>query len=80
MNRLKEIIESRSGSVNKFCDSIDKTILSKQTVYKLLNNPKPNPTLSTLLALSEFLQMNIVDLIDVFKQIKTNEVITDGSN
>jgi transcriptional regulator with XRE-family HTH domain len=80
MNKLKELIESRSGSVNKFCDSIDNTLLSKQTVYKLLNNKKPNPTLSTLLALSNFLQINIVDLIEIFKQIQPTEDNLNGIN
>jgi transcriptional regulator with XRE-family HTH domain len=82
MNKLKEVIESRFESINKFCDSIDKTIMSKQTVYKLLKNNKPNPTLSTLLTLAQYLQMDVLSLIEIFKEIANSpiEVLNNGIN
>lgn len=77
MNQLKELIESKFSNINKFCNSIDTKVLSKQTVYKLLKNPKPNPTLTTAAALAHYLQMDLLDLINVILKIQkeglTNE-------
>jgi transcriptional regulator with XRE-family HTH domain len=70
MLNLKETIESKYGSVNKFCDQIDRNILSKQTVYKLMNNTKPNPTLTTLIALSKYLEVDLVEIVMFYKNIQ----------
>jgi DNA-binding phage protein len=67
MLNLKDTIISKFGSVNKFCQTIDETVLSKQTIYKLLKNVKPNPTIMTVVALSYYLEVDILELIETFK-------------
>lgn len=64
---LKKIIEEKFGSVNKFCDIIDKKEISRQNIYKLISSKKPNPRLSTILALSKVLNVDYLDLIKYFK-------------
>jgi DNA-binding phage protein len=79
MNKLQQVIESRFESVNQFCESIDPELMSKQTVYKLLKKARPNPTLSTVLTLAHYLKIDVLELIEVFKQMQTVEVVNNGT-
>lgn len=78
MIKLKDTIISRFGSVNKFCDSVDPKVMSKQTIYKLIKNNKPNPTIMTVVALSHYLQVDILELIETFKTM--NQEVTLWAN
>lgn len=73
---LKEMIEAKYGSINKFCDTVGKSLLSKQTIYKMIRDKKPNPTLTTLIYLSKYLDVNFVDLVLKYKlmhEVKEND-------
>jgi len=76
---IKEIILQRFESINKFCQSLDTTIISKQTVYKLLSNKKPNPTVSTMVALAHHLKMDYSEIALVFKKMQ-EEIIHETIN
>ena len=67
---IKKLIEERFGSVNKFCDTLNKRMISKQTVYKLLQKDKPNPTVSTVVALAYHLSMEFTELALMFKKMQ----------
>ena len=64
---LKEMIETKYGSINKFCDTVGKSLLSKQTIYKMIRDPKPNPTLTTLIYLAKYLEVDFVTLVLKYK-------------
>lgn len=66
---LKEMIEAKYGSINKFCDTVGKSLLSKQTIYKMIRDTKPNPTLTTLMYLAKYLDVNFVDLVLKYKSM-----------
>jgi len=73
---IKEYIEQKFSSINKFCQSIDKTVLSKQTVYKLVASKKPNPTVTTMIALAHYLSIDYLEVAALFKraqEVKPNE-------
>lgn len=69
MINIKEAIELKYGSINKFCELIDKTVISKQTIYKLMVNPKPNPTLRTMVALAKYLGLELIDVVNTYKEL-----------
>ena len=75
MINLKDTIISKFGSVNKFCESVDPKVMSKQTIYKLIKNNKPNPTIMTVVALSHYLEVDILEIIDTFKTMNKEEVL-----
>jgi hypothetical protein len=75
MINLKDTIISKFGSVNKFCESVDHKVMSKQTIYKLIKNNKPNPTIMTVVALSHYLEVDILEIIDTFKTMNKEEVL-----
>jgi DNA-binding XRE family transcriptional regulator len=64
---LKQMIEAKYGSINKFSDTVGKTLLSKQTIYKMIRDEKPNPTLTTLIYLAKYLEINFIDLVLKYK-------------
>ncbi len=66
---LKQMIEAKYGSINKFCDTVGKSLLSKQTIYKMIRDAKPNPTLTTLMYLAKYLDVNFVDLVLKYKSM-----------
>jgi DNA-binding phage protein len=66
---LKQIIEAKYGSINKFSDTVGKTLLSKQTIYKMIRDKKPNPTLTTLIYLAKYLEINFIDLVLKYKSM-----------
>lgn len=73
MINVKEAIETKYGSINKFCDLIDKSVISKQTVYKLIQNKKPNPTLRTMIALATYLGLELIDVVNTYREINEGE-------
>jgi transcriptional regulator with XRE-family HTH domain len=70
---LKKLIEEHYGNINKFCDQLDKEKLSRQTVYRLLTNKHPNPTLNTLIQLAKYLNINYIILVEHYKKILEGE-------
>ncbi len=76
---IKQIIEEKFGSVNRFCESLNKEMISKQTVYKLLQKQKPNPTVSTVVALAYHLQMEFTEVALIFKRIQ-EEIVNENVN
>jgi DNA-binding phage protein len=66
---LKQMIKAKYGSINKFSDIVGKTLLSKQTIYKMIRDEKPNPTLTTLIYLAKYLEINFIDLVLKYKSM-----------
>ena len=75
---LKELIKEKYGTINKFCDLFEKEKLSRQTIYRLLNAKRPNPTLFTILMIAKYLEIDYTILVEHYKKVlgaNTNETL-----
>lgn len=66
---LKKIIQEKFGTVNKFCEVLDKNKISRQTIYRLLSAKKPNPTIHTIISLAKQLEIDYLILVKYYKEM-----------
>lgn len=68
MSTVKETIEKQYGSINKFIDAVaDKMSVSRTHMYKLIQNKDVNPTIDTLIELSELTNIPMEEIMNEYR-------------
>lgn len=68
MPTVKERIVEQHGSINKFIDSVaDKMTVSRTHMYKLIQNKNVNPTIDTLIELSELTNIPMEEIMNEYR-------------
>lgn len=64
---LKERIEERYGSINKFIDSVQGSMtVSRTHMYKIIQNQNVNPTVETLIEVSELTDIPLEEILNEY--------------
>ncbi len=67
---VKETIIKKFGTLNKFCDAKHNELtISRTHLYKLLNGIERNPSIGTLVNLSELTGIPLTDICDEFAKL-----------
>ena len=68
MPNVKEKIVEQYGSINKFIDAVaDKMSMSRTHMYKLIQNRNVNPTIDTLIELSELTNIPMEEIMNEYR-------------
>lgn len=66
---LKELIEQKFGTINKFVDVVAKfTSISRTHLYKLINMEVENPGYKTLLEFSNISGIPLEKILELYKE------------
>lgn len=69
MNKLKEQIESKYGSVDKMFQ-VKTVTISRSYMYQLMSGKKVSPTIDVLLELQSLLELELAEVVALFNEDK----------